>query len=48
MKAGGLYLNNERVTNAMMEVESSHLISGTALLLRTGKKRITLVRVASE
>jgi tyrosyl-tRNA synthetase len=42
--AGGVYLNNERVTDALSKVEKSNLIAGQALVLRKGKKNYHLVR----
>jgi tyrosyl-tRNA synthetase len=42
--AGGVYLNNERMTDASMLVKPGNLISGKALVLRKGKKNYHLVR----
>jgi tyrosyl-tRNA synthetase len=41
--AGGVYLNNERVTDALAKIEKSNLIAGQALVLRKGKKNYHLV-----
>ena len=45
--AGGVYLNNERVTDAAFTVGNANLISGKALVLRKGKKTYHLVRIES-
>jgi len=42
--AGGVYLNNERVTEPQTRIERAHLISGKALVLRKGKKNYHVVR----
>ncbi|NDG85241.1 MAG: hypothetical protein EBX52_09440 [Proteobacteria bacterium] len=42
--AGGVYLNNERVTEPQTKIERTHLISGKALVLRKGKKNYHVVR----
>lgn len=42
--AGGVYLNNERVTDASLLIRESSLISGKALVLRKGKKNYHLVK----
>ena len=44
-KAGGLYLNNERVENAAKPPSLDDLIDGTVCLLRSGKRKNVLVRV---
>lgn len=44
-KAGGLYLNNERVGNAAKPPSLDDLIDGTVCLLRSGKRKNVLVRV---
>ena len=43
--AGGLYLNNVRVTEAGAAVDASRVIDGRMLVLRSGKKSFRLVRV---
>jgi tyrosyl-tRNA synthetase len=42
--AGGVYLNNERITDIAFLVKSEHLIAGSAAVLRKGKKNYQLVR----
>ncbi len=42
--AGGVYLNNERITDVALSVQESHLIGGSALVLRKGKKNYHLVK----
>jgi len=42
--AGGVYINNERVTDAAFAVKKEHLIAGTAIVLRKGKKNYHLVK----
>ena len=42
--AGGVYLNNERVTDAAFTVKREHLLAGQALVLRKGKKNYHLVK----
>jgi tyrosyl-tRNA synthetase len=42
--AGGVYLNNERVTDASLLIRESNLIAGRALVLRKGKKNYHLVK----
>ncbi len=36
--AGGIYLNNERVSDPMFNLKSEHLIAGSYMVLRKGKK----------
>ena len=45
IEGGGVYLNNERQTNARKTVSSDDLKWPNALLLRTGKKNYHLVLV---
>jgi tyrosyl-tRNA synthetase len=42
--AGGVYLNNERITDASLSLQHSHLLAGQALVLRKGKKNYHLVK----
>jgi tyrosyl-tRNA synthetase len=42
--AGGVYLNNERITDAAYMVTRASLISNRALVLRKGKKNYHLVK----
>lgn len=42
--SGGLYVNSERVCLAGDHVTTRHLLPGNITLLRTGKKKYTLVR----
>jgi tyrosyl-tRNA synthetase len=42
--AGGVYINNERVTDVAFNVTSEHLIDGCAVVLRKGKKNYQLVK----
>ena len=43
---GGVYLNNERVTDPNFLIKKENLIAGTALVLRKGKKNYHLVKFA--
>jgi len=43
MTAGGIYLNNERITEPSLVIQASHLIAGAHLVLRKGKKTYHLV-----
>jgi len=45
--AGGVYLNNERITDPAFQIKTEDLISGRALILRKGKKTYHLVRIGS-
>jgi tyrosyl-tRNA synthetase len=42
--AGGVYLNNDRVTDLEFLVKAPNLIADTALVVRKGKKNYHLVR----
>jgi tyrosyl-tRNA synthetase len=42
---GGAYLNNERVTDAEFVPDTSHLIAGTWLVLRRGKRNLAGVEI---
>jgi tyrosyl-tRNA synthetase len=42
---GGVYLNNERVTDPELRVTLAHTIDETMCVLRTGKKNQIIVRV---
>ncbi len=42
--AGGVYLNNDRVTDVAFLIKKEHLIGGAALVLRKGKKNYQLVK----
>lgn len=42
--AGGVYLNNERITDAAYLVKENNLIAASAVVLRKGKKTYHLVR----
>ena len=42
--AGGVYLNNNRVTDLEFVVKAENLIAGTALVVRKGKKNYHLVK----
>jgi tyrosyl-tRNA synthetase len=42
--AGGVYLNNERITDPAFIVKAENLIAGSALVLRKGKKNYHLVK----
>ena len=46
VEGGGVYLNNERVTDSALKVEQSRLIDGSILVLRSGRKNYHLVTVA--
>ncbi len=43
IQGGGVYLNNERITDLLARVENSHLIAGRFVVLRRGKKTHQLV-----
>ena len=47
VKAGGVYLNNTRVSDLACNLTDSSLASETTLVLRTGKKKYHLVRFES-
>jgi tyrosyl-tRNA synthetase len=42
--AGGVYLNNERVTDIAFQITTANLIAGSALVLRKGKKNYHVVK----
>jgi tyrosyl-tRNA synthetase len=42
--AGGVYLNNERITDVSFTVQTTNLIAGSALVLRKGKKNYHLLK----
>ena len=42
--AGGVYLNNERITDTAFAVKREHLIAGEAVVIRKGKKNYHVVR----
>ena len=42
--AGGVYLNNDRITDVAFAIKKEHLIAGAALVLRKGKKNYYLVK----
>ena len=44
IKNGGAYLNNNKVTDMGLVVNSEHLASETVMVLRSGKKKYTLIR----
>lgn len=45
VKAGGLYLNNVRVASVADVVPAEALLDDRVALLRTGKRKTTLLRV---
>jgi tyrosyl-tRNA synthetase len=45
IKAGGLYLNNSRVTDTRKTIEESDLIDGKVCILRVGKSSYYLIEV---
>lgn len=46
--AGGVYLNNERITDPHLVIRAEHLISDSALVLRKGKKNYHLVKFKNQ
>lgn len=42
--AGGVYVNNERITDVAFTLNKSHLIAGTAVVIRKGKKTYHVVK----
>lgn len=44
MPAGGVYLNNDRVTDIAFMIKKENLIAGKAIVIRKGKKNYHLVR----
>jgi tyrosyl-tRNA synthetase len=42
--AGGVYVNNERVTDVAFSVSSNHLIAQSAIVIRKGKKNYHVVK----
>ncbi len=47
IKGGGIYVNNQRVSDENMAVSLAHSIGGQFLVLRKGRKKYHLVKVAS-
>lgn len=47
IKGGGIYVNNQRVNDENMAVSLAHSIEGRFLVLRKGRKKYHLVKVAS-
>jgi tyrosyl-tRNA synthetase len=45
IKAGGFYLNNQRVTNVKQTIEEADLIDGKVCVLRVGKSSYYLIQV---
>lgn len=45
IKAGGFYLNNQRVTNVKQTIEEANLIDGKVCVLRSGKSSYYLIQV---
>ena len=45
LEAGGLYLNNERISDVHYQIEESHFIDKELLLLRTGRKTYQLIQI---
>jgi len=45
IEGGGIYLNNERLTDAARRITTSDLLFGTYVLLRKGKRTYALLRV---
>jgi tyrosyl-tRNA synthetase len=45
VEGGGFYLNNQAVSDVKMVLNASNLATGTAMVLRSGKKNYRLVRV---
>lgn len=45
IESGGVYVNNERITDAASTVNPNLLIDGELLVLRKGKKEYLVVRV---
>jgi tyrosyl-tRNA synthetase len=45
---GGVYLNNERVTNSSLALSRENLAAETTLVLRTGKKKYALAQFDSQ
>ncbi len=46
IQQGGVYVNNQAVTDVNASLGASHLIDNAAIVLRSGKKNYRLVRVA--
>ncbi len=47
IKGGGIYVNNQRMTDPMQAVTAVHSIEGKFLVLRKGKKKYHLVQIIS-
>lgn len=45
VKGGGMYLNNERVTDPELMVTLKYTVDESLCILRTGKKNQMLIRV---
>ncbi|HUH05707.1 MAG TPA: tyrosine--tRNA ligase [Kofleriaceae bacterium] len=46
LKQGGVYINNERITDESLVVRTEHLGTETMMILRAGKKSYHIVRVS--
>jgi tyrosyl-tRNA synthetase len=46
LEGGGVYINNEKVDDYKLTIGEQHLIHGTAIILRSGKKKYHLIKVA--
>lgn len=45
IKAGGLYLNNTRITDTRQTIQESDLIDGKICILRVGKSSYYMIEV---
>ena len=48
IKNGGAYLNNEKVEDQALLIESKHIIGGKYILLAAGKKKKILIKIEKE
>lgn len=48
IKNGGAYLNNEKVEDQSLLIESKHIIGGKYILLAAGKKKKILIKIEKE
>lgn len=48
VRNGGVYINNEKITDENCTIDSTHLIANRLILLATGKKNKILIRLREE
>ena len=45
IESGGMYINNVRVPDVNVSIESASIIEGRILVLRSGRKKFFLVKI---